>query len=75
MILLGNALLERLLLINVIFGMLFIMLGLAFMILAPRIARKKRGTSEVDPHDKIINNYKRIGLILILVGMVLMIIQ
>ncbi|PKK95761.1 MAG: hypothetical protein CVV59_02095 [Tenericutes bacterium HGW-Tenericutes-4] len=73
--LLATGLIERLTMTNVILGIALAILGLWFSLLATRVARMVRKTSNVDPNDRVIITMKSFGLILILVALVIIVIK
>lgn len=60
---------------NVILGVALAVLGLFFSLIATRLARAVRKTSNPDPNDKIILGMKSFGLILILIALIVIVIE
>ena len=60
---------------NVIIGIVLAVLGIALAILARRITRAIRKTKDVQNNDNVLIGFKVAGLVLILVGFILMIIE
>ncbi len=73
MFLLANTLLDFLSIDLVIVGVVLAALGLAFALLAKRIAKAVRKTSEIDPNDKVMLIFKALGLVCIVIALILMI--
>jgi|AntRauTorckE6833_2_1112554.scaffolds.fasta_scaffold271868_1 hypothetical protein len=73
--LLNTTLIERLTMSNVILGIALAVVGLWFSLIATRVARMIRKTSDVDPNDRIIVGFKSLGLILILIALIVIVIE
>lgn len=73
MFLLANTLLDFLSIDLVIVGVVLAALGFAFALLAKRIAKAVRKSSEIDPNDKVMLIFKALGLVCIVIALILMI--
>ncbi len=73
MFLLANSLLDFLSIDLVIVGLVLAALGFAFALLAKRIAKAVRQSSEIEPNDKVMLIFKALGLVCIVIALILMI--
>ena len=68
-------LLTRLNQVNVIIGIILAVVGLSVIFLAKRFTVAVRKTDDVDDNDKLYVTLKMIGLILVVAGMIVQVIQ
>jgi len=66
---------ERLMLWNVWTGIILIVIGAFFCIMAKRLARLIRNQDVVSANDGVLRTFRILGIILIVAGIILMIIQ
>lgn len=59
---------------TVVIAVVLASIGLALAMLATRIARAVRGTSVIEPSDKVMLIFKAFGLVCIIVALVLMVV-
>lgn len=72
--LLENTLMDLLQMESVVTAIILAAVGLAFSLLAKRIAKAVRGTKDIDANDSIMLVFKTLGLVCIIVALVLMVI-
>lgn len=72
--LLNNTLMDLIQTDNVIIGIVLAAVGFAFALLAKRIAKAVRKSSEVEPTDSVMLIFKAFGLVCIVVALVLMVV-
>lgn len=72
-IILENSLIDLLSQELVIIGMILAAVGVAFALLAKRIAKTVRKSSTIEPTDSVMLTFKAFGLVCIIVALVLMI--
>ena len=68
-------LLTRLNQVNVIIGIILAVVGLSVIFLAKRFTVAVRKTDDVDDNDKLYVTLKMIGLILVVAGMIVQVVQ
>ena len=72
--LLENSVIDLLQTDFVLIGVVLAAIGFAFALLARRIAKAVRGTTEVEPSDPVLLIFKAFGLVCIIVALVLMVV-
>ena len=72
--LLENSVLDLLQTEFILIGVILAAIGFAFSLLAKRIAKAVRGTSEIQPTDSVMLIFKAFGLVCIIVALVLMVV-
>ena len=72
--LLENSVLDLLKSETVVMAIILAAIGLAMAMLAGRIAKAVRGTTVIEPTDKIMLIFKAFGLVCIIVALVLMVV-
>ncbi len=74
-LLLGDTLVDRLVMWNVIVGIILIIIGVVLYAFSKRFAMIKYHTDDISPTNKMVWSLRLIGFILLIIGLVMMVIQ
>ena len=69
-----NTLMDLLQTENIVLGIVLAAIGFAFALLAKRIAKAVKKTSDIEPTDNVMLIFKAFGLVCIVVALVLMVV-